>query len=384
MLKGVIGMEDNRESSAMCKISHVNFFFIRKVKFFFKHIAALFLLLMVKVFPNRYEDKRLLVIYDTHTQPFSVGDAILFMAASVVLSKITGIKDVDFALIYDPVNPEKVDPVFVGVVNSENIFSHLGKVLFVAEMCKHISSIFIFNSHNQFQKYLIDNAESYDIWPSQIHIQKKNYQSPRVFNELLWEYFKKNADIPEIKCRLHLRLWAEKFINLHCKNHIPITVNLRFNTDWHQERNANIKSWVEFFKYCEERYPVTFILISAKNEYNSIFQQCNNIVYAKDSNTSLDQDLALMASCKMHMGSSSGPATLAWFSNKPYLIFKPRSNLLDNFFDKSIMISKFGSAEKFWFANDSQLFLINSENTSNLINNFEIIWSKEFANDVKK
>lgn len=362
-----------------------NFFYtcVKKIKKNMKLMRAICILLLRLIYPIKYSKKRILVAYDTNSQPFSVGDAILFVFCSVVLSKILGIKVVDFSLIYNSKNPEKVDPVFIGIVNSENVLSHLGKILSVAQMSQQIKSILIFDSNNQFYKYLHDNRELYHVWPSEVQMEIRDYQSPRIFNELLFRYFKKFTTIPEIECKEYLKIWAVKYIKEHCKNNIPVTVNLRFNKGWHQNRNANICSWLEFFKYCEDRYPVTFILISARDEHLSDFLECKNIVYSKDSNTTLEQDLALISGSSMHMGSSSGPATIAWFSDKPYLIFKPRSNLLDNFFIDSSMIIRNGNLEKFWFANDSQLFVINCEETSYMIDLFERIWSKIRNYDLK-
>src|SRR5216683_625676 len=55
-------------------------------------------------------EQRLLVIYDTSYQPFSVGDVVVIQEASLVLRERHRVDIVDFALVCDPKHPASSDP----------------------------------------------------------------------------------------------------------------------------------------------------------------------------------------------------------------------------------------------------------------------------------
>ena len=44
------------------------------------------------------------------------------------------------------------------------------------------------------------------------------------------------------------------------------------------------------------------------------------MIVAKDHHTVVAEDLALISTSAIHMGASSGPASMAWFNDKPYLV----------------------------------------------------------------
>jgi len=53
---------------------------------------------------------RLLLIYDFSSQPFSIGDILIFQEASLVLRTDLGLDKTDIALVYDPSAPAVPDP----------------------------------------------------------------------------------------------------------------------------------------------------------------------------------------------------------------------------------------------------------------------------------
>ena len=48
------------------------------------------------------KDRRLLIIYDFSTQPFSIGDILIVQEASLVLRENFDVHTIDFAFVYDP------------------------------------------------------------------------------------------------------------------------------------------------------------------------------------------------------------------------------------------------------------------------------------------
>jgi len=310
------------------------------------------------------KQRRLLVIYDLSSQPFSIGDILVFQEAALVIREREQLGEVDFALVYDPQQPASSDPAFAGITE-ENVLYHMASVLPAAQMNLHLGSLFIFNSHHQLQRFVRQNAELYYVWPPALRIAGREYFYYTVFNELLYNYFKEHGNIPRLSCRDFLVEWAEAFYDEHVYPNVPVTVQIRNNRRIQTHRNLRMDCWLEFFRHCEDRYPVKFIVICSRNEIDDRLHECRNVVIAKDHLTSLEQDLALIHTAAIHMGASSGPGTMAIFGAKPYLLVNT-SLVADNYRD---MIHE-DNAVRFFFADPLQRLTFGAESTEMLVAEF--------------
>ena len=63
------------------------------------------------------------------------------------------------------------------------------------------------------------------------------------------------------------------------------------------------------------------MLIGEIEEIDERFRKFNNVIYTKDYGTNVEQDLALIKSADIYVGSNSGPAIMSMFGDSPYLIF---------------------------------------------------------------
>lgn len=319
-------------------------------------------------------DRRILAIYDTSSQPFSVGDLLLFQEASLVLAQKHQVDIVDFAIVYDPVNPASSDPVFAGTVTEDNVLYHVASLLPLAQVNHKLGAFFVFNSHEHLHRLIADNADRYHVWPSGWSMATREYLSPIVFNDLLLEHYKEHNSIPLLSCRPFLKDWTVNFYREHAYLQVPVTINIRNNKGWHQHRNSQLDSWLALFQYCETRYPVKFVIICARAEIDERLRHCANVILAKDHHTGVEQDMALIHGSAMHMGAGSGPATMAWFSNKPYLMvntdYKP-----GEFYEHAGMILQTEeNIQQFWFAGSNQRIAKGAETPELLIKEFEFLW----------
>ncbi len=264
--------------------------------------------------------RRLLAIYDLTSQPFSIGDILVVQEASLVVRETYGLDVVDFALVYDPINPAvNCDPSFARI-NSENGLYHLASVLPVAQVNPYHGSMFVFNSHQQLYRFIADNSCRYRIWPSAWRFAMRKYLYHHVFNDLLHDHFETHGSVPELSCRPVMIDWAKRFFREHASPHIPVTVQFRRNKSISTTRNLDVDCWLEFFHHCESRYSVKFVIVCALSEVDERLRSCPNAVIAKDHGTNIEQDLALIQGAAMHMGACSGPGAIAIFNKKPYLL----------------------------------------------------------------
>ena len=111
-------------------------------------------------------NSRILVIYDTSSQPFSLGDLLVFQAASLVLAEKHKVDFVDFVIVYDPADPASSDPAFAGTVTEDNVLYHVASLLPLAQVNQKLGSFFVFNSHDQVHRLIADNSDKYYVWPT--------------------------------------------------------------------------------------------------------------------------------------------------------------------------------------------------------------------------
>lgn len=319
--------------------------------------------------------ERMLVIYDTSSQPFSVGDFLVFQIASLALHYEHKLKKIDIAFIYNPKNPANSDPVFIGTVTRDNIFFQLGSILPLAQINQFLDSVVIFSSHEKLQNYVADNIDYYQyVWPSGLRISAGNYLSPKVFNDVLYPFHRKYGFIPTLSCRDFLKDWASNFYSTHASGYVPVTINIRNNKSWHRNRNSQIDVWFDFFKYCHGLYQVKFIIICAHAEIDDRWEKLDNVVLAKKFHTTIEQDMALISTSAMHMGVASGSTAPAMFGTKPYLIinavlevgsFYYRSNMFEHL-DKDI--------QRLWFSKPMQRIANGVETLKLLKREFGLMW----------
>jgi hypothetical protein len=317
---------------------------------------------------------RILAVYDTSSQPFSVGDLLIFQEASLVLCMKHQVEVVDFAIVYDPKNPASSDPVFAATITQDNVLYHLASLLPIAQVNQNLGSVFVFNSHEHLQRYINDNADRYHVWPSGWKTATREYLSPAVFNDLLYSHFKEHGSIPHLSCRLFLKAWAEEFYREHVRPQVPVTVNLRNNKGWHQHRNSQLDSWIAFFQHCETRYPVKFVVICARSEIDDRLRKCPNVMIAKDHQTGVEQDMALIHTSAMHMGAGSGPASMAWFNSKPYLMVNTTYKEGEFFEQPGMIRQEESDIQRFWFAGPLQRVANGTESAELLIREFTQMW----------
>jgi hypothetical protein len=324
--------------------------------------------------PHLASERRILVIYDTSSQPFSVGDLLILQEAALVLCDKHRVSTVDFAIVYDPQNPASSDPVFAQTVTEDNVLYHIASLLPLAQVNQNLGSFFVFNSHEQIQRFITDNVDRYHVWPSGWRVATREYLSAVIFNDLLRDHYKQHHSIPHLTCRLFLQTWADNFYREQVGEIVPVTINIRNNQAWHQHRNSQMDSWIALFQYCESQYPVKFIVICARSEIDDRMRKCGNVIFAKDHYTSVEQDMALIATSAMHMGAGSGPATMAWFSNKPYLMVNTEYKT-GEFYEHSDMIQQTEShIQQFWFASPNQRIAKGAESPDLLIKEFTLLW----------
>jgi hypothetical protein len=347
-------------------IGSIYHFINRCMKFFFWNIST------PLAFCSFARPKnKLLVIYDLSSQPLSIGDLIIFQAGALALSANMQLNKIDFVIVYDSASPVTSDKTY-SHINTENIFYFLSSILPVSQINQNLGSLMVIDSKNLLSKFIVDNLDCYEVWPSSWRLSAKDYLYYNILDKVLYKYYKNNGKNIHLRSRPFLTKWAFEFYQKHANSAVPVTINLRNNQVYQQYRNANLDAWLNFFKDCESKYPVKFIVICALNERDERFRMLGNVVYAKDTATGLDQDLALIQNSAIHMGVGSGPISMAWFGENPYLMVNTKYP--PGYFENEDMLIKIDQkVSRFCFGTDLQRISSDVETAEFLIEQFSIM-----------
>jgi hypothetical protein len=262
---------------------------------------------------------RQLAIYDFGTQPASLGDFLTFLQGSLAWSVHCGVTEVDLCVVCNPAGVQI--PEFAHLASVEGgLRAKVIEFLPMAQMHPGIRSMFIVDHLDRaYEMLLRADAAYHSSWPPLDVLRSGTY---------LWYPTLQFLDrlhggrpvTPRLRARAPMAQWALDFLVRHAAGRTPVTINLRMNLAHGVERNMNTDVWRAFFDDAARNHDATFFLLGAATENFDAFRSSPNVVVTKDWHTSMEEDLALIEHGKIHLGSSSGPATFAIFlDEKPAL-----------------------------------------------------------------
>ena len=261
-----------------------------------------------------------MIVYDLRTQPLSIGDFLNYMEVGEVIG------DKDIAFSYDPASPVIRSPAF-SHINAGNFMHHFAPFLSFTDK--------------------VFTKKAYGSWPPAHY--RNQYVHYYIHNEVL-----KNGIKPLTMKSLP---WAKKFLQEHSAKYV-IQVRNNFLTT---NRNSNWMAWLNFLRRRKEN----FVLIGTLGEIREELR-LPNVIVAKDHNTTMEQDMALVEAADVFMGASSGPATIAIFNNKPYRVFN--TNVSAGWVDGYVMENGRGH---FRFSVENQVMIKGHESADLIEKEFE-------------
>ena len=317
--------------------------------------------------------QKILAIYDLNIMPFSIGDIVSFIAGVQVLLYRSNINTYDICFISN-CNHCSATP-FNKLVNSNNRIHYYLKLVDVLQINKNLESIHYCNSYEDFYEiYSLKSSDQHLIWPELSAIQNQEYLHYRIYRDL--HFFKQEFGfLPSVFNSSSLTQWAHVFFNCHTNDYIPVTVNLRNNKLFSDHRNAQLDSWLGFFAYCNMKYPIKFLVICAKTEIDDRLYRCSNVIIVKNLNTSIAQDIALIANAPLHLGSASGPATISPFVSHPSLITNCDMAPYMELYHSALKYYRDDKHVRFSFSHEFQYYSTFPETTDYLMCEFEKLWN---------
>lgn len=177
------------------------------------------------------------------------------------------------------------------------------------------------------------------------------------------DFFARAGEIPTLSVKPELAAWSQGYLAKKGGGRLPVAVHLKNNPAIAGQSNANAVEWLAFIEACQREHPAHFVLVG-DDPVAAPFGTLSNVSIANDDGIALERSLALIQAAGLFMGMMSGPANMALFGKKPYLIFKnPDHHALE-------MTEEIGTGDRYCFAAERQRVLRIWDTAENLAEAF--------------
>jgi hypothetical protein len=271
----------------------------------------------------RSQDRaRFAAVVDFSYQHYALGDALTTQINVACLAREAGCKAIDLYLIADPVAPAAPMQAFI---NSENYAVHLDS-LFPAFLClpETRSVRLIRDSMMAGLLWTAIVASGVPRWPS-LHDHLRRRMTYPLGHEIINRFYARNGYVPQADAPRGYGNWAQQFIEKHWPDRYIVCINPRQSrlsaVPATTYRDAPLTEWHAFIDQVGARYPyVQFLMLGGFFEWDSSLTRRSNVAIPRMMGLTLAHELALLRHGHLFMGTASGFATMASFTDVPYVI----------------------------------------------------------------
>ncbi len=255
--------------------------------------------------------ERIVVAYDFHKQPLSVGDSLTFVALGLALRDRFAHATLDVAFLGNPRVRHSLwrgwPPAYIASLAS--------RMAEVARNTAGVAQVHLFDERAGFESFLAHAARNDYVWPEWRQYITGEYMHYSLHNDII-----RLCTLPQLHFVEEPKRKAADILRQTAAR-INVTVQLR-HSSFQSERNSQWAAWKAFFAFAREQHPdVGFVLIGSQEEADHFSEELPNVLVAKKLGTSLLLDLALVSCAAGHLGTGSGPGVVAEFSDRPYVMW---------------------------------------------------------------
>ncbi len=260
----------------------------------------------------------MVLVYDLHCQPVSIGDLLTHQAASLCFGE-----KVDVDLIETTGKPPE-HAVFKWLFPVARVNPMLGQARICREVRKHDWPV-------------IGGYTTYECW------------------KLLNKHFEKHGFITHLKPLPETEAWAKDFL----KKNGNVTVNYRRSNSG-VGRNSDDREWASFFKHRPDQ---KFVVTCSPQELPN-WSFSNVTFFTGDT----EKMCALIGTSDVHLGVASGPVQMRWYQDKPFSVFR-----------EPIQVARVsgmyldGASKKMPWMNDKQRMYEFPEKAERLLSEFDFL-----------
>lgn len=261
-------------------------------------------------------------LIDLSYQHYALGDALTGQVTAACLAEERGCDAMDVVVLLNPERPAAPGQGFISVGNYP---AHLENLL-PALMCL---------PNQRALRIVRDRARAGEIvrslatsgaprWPSLRNHLRQHIKWP-LDHDVINAFWRAHGRIPLLAAPKGHEAWAREMRAKHWPGKFLVAFNprqSRFNaTPAWINRDSPLEEWHRFIDTAGARHPdVHFLMLGGYHEWHRALLGRRNVTVPRALGLSLAHELALLAHADLFIGTSSGFATMATFSEVPYLI----------------------------------------------------------------
>lgn len=323
------------------------------------------------------------VIYDFGLFPYALGDVITWNIQMAIRCLNLGRASID---LYICVDPEKCSSIFQrDLINRDNYFLHFSDIFNAFYINPLINNVYTFsNTKNLIEKFsndIADDLENREILQDyQVVLGNQEnfdllvdyFTNHIYYHKHINDFYERNDGIPYITevpgtkpdlAGIRKGLFAnKKIVTIHFRLRRLDAAMAGAHT---YARDSNFLAWYGFLKEAEKKFPhVQFLLAGRIQEKPLEVLKLPNVTSLRLYGFGLAHELSMMLQSSLFIGTSSGYAAAANFSDLPYFItnMNPESC---NAYDIE------EGAEQLPFATDQQFLVYEKETPEMLLSLLE-------------
>lgn len=307
-------------------------------------------------------------LIDFSYQHYALGDALTTQVNIACLAREAGCTSIDLYLMADPVYPASPTQ---GFINSGNYSVHLDN-LFPAFLClPELASVRLIPDSMAAGLILSSLVASRTPrWPSfRAHLRRR--MTYPMGQEIINRFHAREGYLPRLGAPKGYGRWAREFLQRQWPDRFVVCINPRqsrlSSVPATTYRDSPLHEWHAFIDAVADRYPdVHFFMLGGFVEWDSTLAHQPNVSIPRV------MGLALLCSSDLFMGTSSGFATMATFTDVPYVI----TNIEHVF---AVYAGVEVNAPRYPFASEHQHLVWQPEDAGLLMSHFESVYRNAAA-----
>lgn len=268
-------------------------------------------------------DPRSLVgVFDFSYQHYALGDLLTTQVDLAVMAAEQRIDNVDILVM---VNPARPSARFQGFVTPDNYTTHLDNIMPAFTCSPNLRSLQVFRDIYAFNYALLSRYGRGDaVWPDlDTHLRMR--QDYPIGHQRINVFHARTGHIPSLPAPRSYEKWAERFHREELAGRPLVIINPRqsslTNNPTVVYRDAPLDSWHAFIDEIAAQDPeVLFVMVGGFQEWEHRLQHRKNVFIPRAFGLTLAHELGLIRIAELFMGTSSGFATFATFSEMSYAI----------------------------------------------------------------
>lgn len=309
-------------------------------------------------------------VVDFSYQHYALGDALTTQINVACLAREAGCASIDLYLVADPMHPAARTQSYI---NNENYAVHLDR-LFPAFLClpETRSVRIVRDAYAAGMVWTSILASGTPRWPARRDHLGRRMTYP-IAHDVINRFHAREGHIPQLAAPRGYDAWARSFLRQYWPEHFIVCINPRqsrlSSMPATTYRDSPLQEWHAFIDEVGARRPdVHFLMLGGFHEWDSTLSRRANVTIPRVAGLGLAHELALLRHADLFMGASSGFATMATFSDVPYVITD-----IEQYFAAWAGVPS--GAERYPFAHTHQHLVWEKENAGLLLGYFDSIYA---------